>query len=50
MTETITVLDNHRVARDGDRPFWLCVFCGGEWPWPQALPANAGPCVSRIMS
>lgn len=40
-----TVLDNHRVVRDGS--VWACVPCGRTWPWPASLPDDPGPCVPR---
>lgn len=40
-----TMLDNHRVVRDGS--VWACLFCRRTWPFPAPVPADAGPCVPR---
>ena len=40
-----TVIDNHRVVRDGS--VWTCVHCKGTWPFPGGVPTDPGPCVPR---
>lgn len=42
-----TVLDNHRVVRDGS--VWACTHCGKVWPAqiPVRELTAPGPCVPR---
>lgn len=40
-----TVLDNHRVVRDGS--VWACLHCKSTWPFPAPVPDDPGPCTPR---
>ncbi len=38
-------MSHHQVVRDGT--YWACLHCPGRWPYPDPVPASAGPCITR---